>query len=146
MEPENHLFEKENHLPNLHDFGFHVNFWGTIRHFGCFFSITWTHQFRGPIGTSVYTKQFHGGVWGDNTMIARRTCARWRECLGRQKLQPIQSYPRPEICTKCFLKYMCHERGAWSQRCLVKKWNVLKSPGCLGWVILNEHDLTSYPP
>ena len=25
MEPENHLFEKENHLPNLH-FGFHVNF------------------------------------------------------------------------------------------------------------------------
>ena len=28
LEPENHLFEKENHLPNLHDFGFHVNFQG----------------------------------------------------------------------------------------------------------------------
>ena len=25
MEPENHLFEKENHLPNL-QFGFHVTF------------------------------------------------------------------------------------------------------------------------
>ena len=29
MEPENHLFEKGNHLPNLH-FGFHVDFQGCI--------------------------------------------------------------------------------------------------------------------
>ena len=27
--PENHMFEKEHHLPNLHDFGFHVSFPGS---------------------------------------------------------------------------------------------------------------------
>ena len=28
METDNHLFEKGNHLPNLHFLGFHVNFQG----------------------------------------------------------------------------------------------------------------------
>ena len=33
MEPESDLSEKENHLPNLHDIGFHVNFQGGWHHF-----------------------------------------------------------------------------------------------------------------
>ena len=33
MEPENHLFEKENHLPNLHFLGSMINFQGCIHIF-----------------------------------------------------------------------------------------------------------------
>ena len=37
LEPESHLSEKENHLPNLHDIGFHVNFQGVFGISGWFF-------------------------------------------------------------------------------------------------------------
>ena len=40
MEPTNHPIRKENHLPNLHDFGFHINFPGvyyTSHWFLCLF-------------------------------------------------------------------------------------------------------------
>lgn len=51
IKPKNHPIEEENHLPNLHDFGFHINFRGCSDSYTSFevkqsFSQWWTISFR----------------------------------------------------------------------------------------------------
>ena len=54
MEPENHLFEKENHLNQTSIFGFHVNFQGCI----CFFVGYGLYRGKSPLFATIWENIF----------------------------------------------------------------------------------------